>query len=199
MNAVSDAPRSPQYLSTDELRQMNFARLGQNVLIHRHCNIVNPDRISCGDSVRIDGFTNVIASRSIRFGSYIHIGSFCNLAGGEEIEINDFSTLSQGVKLFTTSDDYSGAAMTNPTVPEAYTAVHREPVRIGRHVVVGSSSVVLPGSDIGDGVAVGALSLVKGKLEPWGVYGGIPARRIKERKRDLLQLEAEFLSARSTG
>jgi galactoside O-acetyltransferase len=42
--------------------------------------------------------------------------------------------------------------------------------------------------------AVGALSLVTKDCEAFGVYAGNPARRIKERKRDLLELEKLFLA-----
>jgi acetyltransferase-like isoleucine patch superfamily enzyme len=44
-----------------------------------------------------------------------------------------------------------------------------------------------------EGVAIGALSLVNRHLEAWGIYAGIPAKRIKDRKRDLLELERELL------
>ena len=97
------------------------------------------------------------------------------------------------------SDDYTGAYMTNPTVPEQYTKVEQAPVRIGRHVIVGTGSTLLPGAVLGEGVAVGAMSLVKGVAEPWGIYYGIPARRQKERSRELLERCREFESERKEG
>lgn len=51
--------------------------------------------------------------------------------------------------------------MTNPMVPVEFTNVTHADVNIGRHVIIGSGSVVLPGVTIGEGAAVGALSLVK--------------------------------------
>ena len=44
------------------------------------------------------------------------------------------------------------------------------------------------------GVSVGAMSLVTQNLEAWGVYAGIPAKRIKERNRAILELEKNFLA-----
>ena len=44
-------------------------------------------------------------------------------------------------------------------------------------------------------MAVGALSLVKNDLKAWGIYGGCPAKRIRDRSRDLLALEAQFKQA----
>jgi galactoside O-acetyltransferase len=82
--------------------------------------------------------------------------------------------------------------MTGPTVPERYKAVESAPVRIGRHVVIGAGSVVLPGCDVGDGAAVGALSLVNRSLPAWMIYAGSPARGIRPRERDLLALEDDY-------
>jgi carbonic anhydrase/acetyltransferase-like protein (isoleucine patch superfamily) len=60
--------------------------------------------------------------------------------------------------------------------------------------VVGAGSVILPGCSIGEGTTVGALSLVNRKLDPWMIYAGAPARPLRERRRELLQLEAAYLA-----
>ncbi len=44
-----------------------------------------------------------------------------------------------------------------------------------------------------DGCSVGATSLVDKSIKPWSIYAGNPAKRIKERKLDLLKLEQQFL------
>ena len=43
-------------------------------------------------------------------------------------------------------------------------------VTLGRHVIVGAGSVILPGAALEDGVAVGALSLISGRCREFGVY-----------------------------
>ena len=82
--------------------------------------------------------------------------------------------------------------MTNPMVPDTYTNIQIADVRLCRHAIIGSGSVILPGVTIGEGVAVGALSLVKQDCKPFGLYTGVPARRTKERKTDLLELARQF-------
>jgi galactoside O-acetyltransferase len=109
------------------------------------------------------------------------------------VVLEDFSGLSQGVKIYTHSDDYSGESLTNPTVPRAFLSLQGGAVSIGRHAIIGAGSVILPGADIGEGTAVGALSLVTKPLEPWGIYAGVPARRLKDRSRALLNRETELL------
>jgi acetyltransferase-like isoleucine patch superfamily enzyme len=37
------------------------------------------------------------------------------------------------------------------------------------------------------------MSLVQKELLPWGIYVGIPCKRLKERKKGLLELEKQFL------
>jgi galactoside O-acetyltransferase len=86
--------------------------------------------------------------------------------------------------------------MTNPTVPSEYTNVSHAPVLVGSHVVIGSGCVVLPGVNIGDGAAIGSLSMIRSDCEPFTVYGGVPAKRIKERNRALITVARDFLAGR---
>ena len=54
-------------------------------------------------------------------------------------------------------------------------------IKIGADVWIGVNSNILDGSNIADGCVIGAGSLVKGPLEPYGVYVGSPVRKISER------------------
>ena len=85
--------------------------------------------------------------------------------------------------------------MTNPTLPSQYTGVTHADILVGKHVIVGCGSVLLPGISLEEGVAIGALSLVTKNCNAFGVYAGSPAQRIKSRRRDLLTLEADFLNS----
>lgn len=187
-------PFSPGFYVSAELRQFGFRAVGDDVQISRNCTIIGMENIEIGNHVRIDGYCSLFATGSgwIRLGSYIHIGSYCSLSGGNGITMGDFSGLSQGVRVYSRTDDYSGTWLTNPTVPARYTGVIGGPVTIGRHVVIGAGSVILPNIEIGEGAAVGALSLVRKSLEPWGIYFGSPAKRIKSRSRQLLQVEMQL-------
>lgn len=184
-----------RFLREDELRALGIGHAGRNVLVHDSCNIVGLENLHLGDHVRIDAFTSIAAGRGrTEIGSYVHIGSYCYLGAGHGLVMEDFSGLSQGVKIYTASDDYSGATLTNPTVPDAYKTVKAGAVRLGRHAIVGAGTVILPKTDVGEGCSVGALSLVTHSLAPWGIYAGTPAKRIRERKRDLLALEQRLLA-----
>jgi len=83
--------------------------------------------------------------------------------------------------------------LTGPTVPDRYRRPQRGAIKLGRHAIVGAGSVVLPGVELGEGAAVGALSLVSRSLPPWTVSVGVPARPKKERRRtEIERLEREL-------
>lgn len=182
-------------LSRQAVEQMGFASVGENVQISDRASFYGVSRISIGSNVRIDDFCVLAAGvGGIELGKYVHIAVGSSLIGARKITLSDFSGLSSRISIYSSSDDYSGATMTNPTVPSEYTGVTHADVFLGKHVIVGSGSVILPGVTLEEGVAVGALSLVTRNCAAFGIYAGNPARRISERKRDLLELERVFLS-----
>lgn len=181
-------------LTRDQIQELGFAHVGDNCRLSDKASYYNCKQISLGNDVRIDDFCVLSAGAGgIVIGNYIHIAAFSLLIGAGKIMMNDFSGLSSRVSIYSSSDDYSGASMTNPMVPAEFTNVTHADVNIGRHVIIGSGSVVLPGITLEEGVAVGALSLVTKKCQSFGIYSGVPAKRIKERKRDFLELERKFL------
>lgn len=184
----------PGYYTDDDLKNAGFKSFGKNVSIAKNCTIIGSSNISIGDNVRIDGYCSIIAAGTgyVQLGSYIHIGGYSMLSAGDGIIMNDFSGISQGVKIYSRTDDYSGKYLTNPTVPEKFTSITRGEVVLEKHVIIGSGSVVLPRVTIGEGSSVGALSLVSKNLEAWGIYFGLPAKRLKGRSKDVLKLEDEL-------
>ncbi len=184
------------WLTKDELKKIQFKSLGNNVLISDKSVIYNPEMISIGDNSRIDDFC--VISGNITIGNNVHIAVFNNVAGGEVgITLEDFSGLAYGCHVFTQSDDYNGNTLTNPTVPDEFKDEIKKPVRIGKHCIVGTSSIIFPGVDMGDGCSVGAMSMLTRSTEPWGVYFGVPAKKIKDRKKSLLELEKKYLEKKA--
>lgn len=181
------------YYSTEELQTLGLASFGEDVRISKKASIYNPSRIAIGSHVRVDDFCVLSAGEGgIEIGDYVHIAVYCSLIGAGKIKLNDFCNLSSRVSIYSSNDDYSGEHLTNPTVPDKFTGVTHADVLLGKHVIIGSGSIVLPGICLADGVAVGALSLVTKNCQAFGIYGGAPARRLGERKRDLLELEKQL-------
>lgn len=181
------------FYTENELNSMGFKYLGRNVKISNKASIYNKDQISIDDNSRIDDFC--VLSGKVTIGKNVHIAVFCNLAGGEKgITMEDFSGLAYSVNAFTQSDDYTGRSLTNPTVPDKYKIELKQEILICRHVIVGAGSMIFPGVVLSEGCSVGAMSMVTRTTEPWKIYFGVPAKAIKERKQDMLKLEAEYLN-----
>lgn len=179
------------FLNENEVIEMKFAHVGMNVLISTRASIYNANMISIGDNSRIDDFC--LISGKVTIGRNVHVAAFSNVAGGEEgITLGDFSGLAYGCHVFSQSDDYSGDTLTNPTVPTEFKSVLKKGVKISNHVIIGTNSIVFPGVTIAEGCSIAAMSLINKDTEEWGVYAGIPARRIKNRSKNLLQLEIEY-------
>ena len=180
------------YLTDENLEKMGFKRLGKNVKISDKASIYNADQIEISDNSRIDDFC-VISGRVV-IGKYCHITPQCLVAGGEPgVFFDDFCTIAYGVKIFSQSDDYSGETMTNSLISKGFKNEKFAAVYIKTHVIIGAGSIVFPGVTLAEGCSVGAMSLVNRNTSSWGIYHGVPAIRVKDRKRDLLKLEIKFL------
>ncbi|HBP36619.1 acyltransferase [Raoultella planticola] len=186
------------YYTNSELEKLGFFELGIDVKISKKTSLYNCQKISIGNHVRIDDFCVLSAGHGgINIGNNIHIAVYSSIIGAGMVTISDYANISSRVAIYSSNDDYSGEFMTNPTINEEFTNVSHADVFIGKHVIIGSGSVILPGVNIEDGVAIGALSLVNNDCKSFFIYVGTPVRPLKERKRNLLLLEEIF--KRKTG
>ncbi len=180
------------YYTEEQLNRMGFKSLGVNVKISDKASIYDCDKISVGDNSRVDDFC--VLSGNIIIGRNVHVTPNCLIAGGIPGAIlEDFTTLAYRVMIFTQSDDYSGHTMTNSTVPKKYKQEEKKEVIVRKYSIVGAGSTVMPGVTLEEGTAVGAMTLVLKSTDPWGVYVGIPAKRLKDRDSNLLKLVREYL------
>ncbi len=174
--------------SRDELLAMGFASVGEDVRVTRQALFFNPGNISIGDRVRIDAFAIVTAGPAgVAIGSNVHIAAHTLVNGsGGRVVLEDFSNIAPNVCIWTTSDDYTGGSLTNGTIPSEFKRNTTGSVTIGRHVIIGTGSVVLPNVHLHEGVSVGALSMVTRDVPTGHVVCGCPAKMIKLRSVDNL-------------
>ena len=187
-----------RYLTERDLADYGIKKLGNNVRVHETAILVDLERIEIGSNVRIDPYCVLSAAGGyLKIGNYIHIGSHNVTVGGGGVELADFVNLSQAVRIYSVSDDYTGESLTSPMIPPHLSHAISGTVKLGRHVIVGSGSVILPRVTIGDGCAIGALSLVTASLHGWGIYAGIPVRQLRARSRQLLADETALIETGS--
>jgi acetyltransferase-like isoleucine patch superfamily enzyme len=172
-----------------------FRRRGANVTVHKMTRIVTPENVTLGSDIIIDDFVFIGAHQRLILGNHVHIASHASITGGGRVLVSDFCGISSGARLISGSDDFTGGALTGPTIPPEFRRAHRGTIILEPHVVIGSNAVVLPDITVGEGATVGAGSVVTHSLEAWGVYAGNPARRINTRsKQAVLENECRFFA-----
>ncbi len=173
------------FYSDEELASMGFKSVGKDCKISRFARFYGIGNISMGDNVRIDDFC--IISGKVTLGSHIHISAYVALYGSKGIVLEDYSGVSPHSTIYSAMDDFSGNFLVGPIHPEEYTNVLGGVVTVKRCVQIGCNSVVFPNVTIGEGSIVGAYTLVRRSLEPWGMYVGIPAKKLKDRSKKMLE------------
>lgn len=167
------------FYTDSELKELGLASFGENVLISRKCSIYSPENISIGNNVRIDDFC--ILSGHISIGSHIHISAYVAIYGSMGVIMEDYTGISPRSTIYSAMDDFSGDYLIGPIHDESLTNVQGGVVRLQKYSQICANSIIFPNVTIGEGSVVGAMSMVKETLPPWGIYVGTPCVKIKER------------------
>lgn len=181
------------FLSKTELEKIGFKAVGDNVLISDKCSIYSPHLIEIGSNVRIDDFVILSPSTSLKIHNYVHIGCYTSIIGQGDVILEDFVGISGRVSIYSSTDDYTGLAMTNPMIPDKYKKVLSGKIHIKKHTIIGTGSVLLPNIVVGFGCSIYAQTLIKSDCEDFGVYSGTPAKLIGKRLKRFLDYEKEFI------
>lgn len=174
------------FYSEHELANIGLKTYGKNVLISRNTHIYSAERITIGNNVRIDDFC--ILSGEITLGSNIHIAPYCVLYGLNGIVLKDYTGLSARVTIYSAIDDFNGDFLTGSIHDDSMRNLIQGKVILNKFVQIGASCVVFPNVEIEEGSVVGSMSLITKSIGSWGVFIGIPAKRLKDRKKGLLKL-----------
>ena len=167
-------------------------------IISPHVRIRHPEHFVIGPDSIVDDFCYF--SARVRVGRCSHIATGCSVAGGvaRQFELGDMSSLSAGVRVWCTSDDFVNDLVC--IIPAEIASVKEHliagDVHLGHYTAVGTNSVIMPRNSIPEGTAIGALSFVPPAFdfEPWTVYAGTPLRRMRPRNRDAVLRQAEALA-----
>jgi len=183
-----------QWKLLKEIKMIGNLKIAESAIIYDYAKIINKQMLLLGEKSQIDDFVFLNAGQGCRIGRFVHISSFCSIIGGGELFMDDFSGLSAGCRIITGSDDFHGPFLSNPTVPEKYKNVKTGVVKIGKHCIIGSNSVILPNIEIPEGTTIGAGCVVSKELKPWTIYAGFTPKKIGERdKSGIIDLENKLM------
>lgn len=162
---------------------MGFKSIGQNCIISRKASFYGCCGMSIGNNVRIDDFS--ILSGNITLGNNIHISAYVALYGSKGIEFEDYTGISARSTIYSAMDDFSGEYLVGPIHPEGTTHVTGGKVLVKAFTQIGANVLIFPNLTIGEGCVIGACSMVRKDLKPWGIYYGLPVIRVKERSKEM--------------
>lgn len=154
-------------------------------IVSANSRIRHPEYLAIGEDSIVDDYCYF--STKVHIGRCTHIASGCSIAGGADMQfrIGNFCSLSSGVKVWCTSDDFVNDLVTIIPVDIEQVKKHliRGDVTLDDYTAVGSNSVIMPNNHLPEGVVIGALSFVPAAFEfrPWGVYAGVPIRFLRPR------------------
>ena len=179
------------FYSREELLEIGFKSVGDNVNISKKSSFYHVERIEIGNNVRIDDFCAISACSDgfVKIGNRVHIAAYCFIEAPAGVTFEDFSGLAARCTIYGGSDDYSGEYLTNPCVPSQFRKCTSQHVHLKKHVVIGTGSTIMLGVTVGEGSAVGSMALVSKDIPDGKIAVGIPARVVKTRSSKIFELE----------
>lgn len=152
----------PFYSWRAMILRMFGAKIGPNCRIYPAAKIWAPWNLTCEDLVAVADGAEIYNPAPIRLCSHAIVSQQSYLCGAT----HDFD---------------------NPAFPLlAYS------MTIGPYAWVCARASVAPGVNLGEGAVLGLASVATRDLEPWTVYAGAPAVRVKERKRTSVSEFVQF-------
>ena len=135
------------------LLRLHGARLGPHCHFYPASKVWAPWNLICADQVTAADHAEIYNPAPITLGSH--------------------AILSQGAFLCGATHDYD-----DPAFPLLAFAMH-----IGPYSWICARASVSPGVNVGDGAVLGLGSVATRDLDPWTIYSGIPAVKIKTRRK----------------
>jgi putative colanic acid biosynthesis acetyltransferase WcaF len=129
------------------------AKMGPDCHFYPGSKVWAPWNLVCADQVAVADDAEIYNPAPVRFGSH--------------------TILSQDAFVCGATHDYD-----DPRFPLLAYAME-----FGAYSWVCARACVSPGVNVGEGAVLGLGSVATRDLEPWGVYAGVPAVKVKERKR----------------
>lgn len=197
---LAQAASRAEYALGTAWARLQCRSVGRNAAIHRTVRYSNPSQILIGDNCEIGAYTCLDGrgqgSIAISVGSFSRIKDQVAIAAyGGYVCLGQRVLIGRGTTLFghggieigvgtmigpsslIVSSNHIAALAGTPFQDQGFT---REKITIGNNVWIGGSTCILAGTTIEQNVVIAAGSVVNGIAETGWIYGGIPARKLKE-------------------
>lgn len=110
--------------------------------------------------------------KNVFFGDYVRIDT----SYADMIYIGDYTHITSGCRLLCHQRDLTGYSVGDNAAELGYRLGE---IHIGKGVMVGMETMIMPGITIGDGAIIGARSMVTKDIPPYTIAVGSPAKVVK--------------------
>lgn len=152
-------------LPSHRVRAFLYARLG----------------LDLGDFAVIYSGCEIRCPKKVQIGRYSSVGTRVTIDGRGEVSIGDCVNISSEAMLWTAQHDYNDPLF----------SAELGRIVIGNHVWIGPRVIILPGVEVAEGCVIAAGAVVTKSTTRCGVYAGIPAKRIGERRDEFMYKPSE--------
>lgn len=143
------------------------------IVINEGCSFQTGLTLTAWSHYKAQIFTpEIVFGKNCKIGAYNHITAINRIIIGDNLLTGKWVTISDNSHGDTFVD-------TLKTPPSDRMITSKGCVRIGNNVWIGDKATILPGVTIGDGVVIGANSVVTKDVPPYSVIVGNPGRIVK--------------------
>lgn len=178
----------PTRIKNGVLLSLHGVDTGRGCQVIGRLSIVNMGELGFGERCTLDGRRSRIGfcqpiilttqrNASIKIGDHVGMSN-CTIYAAEYIEIGSETLIGGGVKIYDTDFHSIDWRIRNTAADKHNTS--SSPVVIGKHCFIGAGSIILKGVTIGDNAIVAAGAIISKSIPPNEVWGGNPARKIKD-------------------
>lgn len=148
------------YIIASNIIKFRFKKVGIDFLIEGRCQLFNPHQIEIGDHVFLNNNVRLLAH------------------GDATIKIGDYVMIGPDAYIFTRIHTFR-----KTSIPMRKQDDLHKSVVIEDDVWIGAQAIIMPGITIHKGSIVGAGAVVTKDVPAYTVVGGVPAKKIKNRKK----------------
>lgn len=153
---------------------------GDNVYFEKNVDIFRyPQNVSIGAGVVAKEGTRICAcneTATISIGKNTTVGYHTFIFSSSSINIGDDCLIAPFVYLVDSDHEIAKNKLINEQPNQT------KPIEIGNDVWIGTGAKILKGVKIGDGAVIAAGAVVSQDIKPYEIFGGVPAKKIGERK-----------------
>ena len=153
---------------------------GEGIFFEKDVSLMRyPENISLGAGMVLKSGARICACNEqakVTIGERTTFGYHSFIFASAGVEIGDDCLIAPFVYIVDSDHQIARDQKINQQANDA------APIRIGSDVWIGTGAKILKGVTVGDGAVIAASALVKDDVAPYTIVGGIPAKKISERK-----------------